>query len=93
MLTSNGNPTPNAAGLTWQNQGTVNASNSTVNLQGTFTVAALGTFNRTGGTVNLQGTLNNPGTLLLNSTTGSWNLNGGTVSGGSLAAAAGLRWW
>ncbi len=72
----------------WSNAGTISAVNSTVNLGGQFTLAALGTFNRTAGTVNLVGTLNNTGTTLaLNATTGSWNLVGGTLASGTLTDA------
>ena len=70
---------------TWTNNGTINATNSTVNLNGTVTAAGLGTFNRTGGTVNLTGTLNNASnTFTLNNASGSWNLAGGTINGGTL---------
>ena len=50
------------------------ATDSTVNLGGNFTQAALGTFNRTGGTVNLAGTLT--GGLTLDVGTGSWTVGG-----------------
>ena len=41
----------------WSNLGSISASNSTVNLGGSFTLAGLGTFTRTGGTVNLTGSM------------------------------------
>ncbi len=41
----------------WINDGTINVTDSAVNLGGWFTKASLGTFARTGGTVNLIGTM------------------------------------
>jgi hypothetical protein len=86
-------PADNSA---WVNAGTITATGAgtTVDLGGTFTMAALGNFTRVSGpsdaVVDLTGTLNNAGqTLTLNSTTGSWNFAGGTINGGTLAAAAG----
>ena len=77
----------------WSNTGTINATNSTVNLGGLFTLAGLGTFNRTGGTVNLTGTLDNTGTTLaLDATTGSWNLLGGTMQGRHGDTTDGADW-
>ncbi len=38
----------------WSDTGTINTTNTTVNLGGSFTAAGLGTFNRTGGVVNLD---------------------------------------
>jgi hypothetical protein len=74
----------------WSNAGSINATDSTVNLGGQFTVADLGTLNRTGGTVNLVGTLENSGaTLTLDATTGSWNLTGGVIHEGTYTASGG----
>ena len=77
----------------WTNGGTLhidaNAA-STVNLNGSFTTAAIGTINRAGGVVNLTGTLNNTGaTLTLNAVTGSWNFLNSTINGGTVAFAGG----
>ena len=73
----------------WSNTGTITATNSTVNLGGSFTTAGLGTFSRTGGTVNLTGTLTNTAaTLNLDTTTGTLNLVGGTIANGTLMATA-----
>ena len=76
---------------TWTNAGTLSSSNGTINLGGTFKLAALGTFNRSGGAVNLSGALNNVGgTLALTAATGSWNLaNGGSIIGGTVTASGG----
>ena len=71
----------------WTNDGTITATNSTVNLGGLFTLADLGAFTRSGGTVNLTGTLTNSTNLALNNTTGSWQLDGGTVAGGTVTTA------
>jgi hypothetical protein len=80
----------------WVNAGTITATGAatTVDLGGTFTMAALGNFSRVSGPtdaiVDLTGTLNNAGqTLTLNNTTGSWNFAGGTINGGALAATPG----
>jgi hypothetical protein len=76
----------------WSNAGSITATNSTTNLGGTFTLAALGTFNRSGGAVNLVGTLDNTGTTLaLSPATGSWDLVGGTVKNGTYAASGGAE--
>ena len=65
----------------WSNSGTITATNSTVNLGGTFTPAGIGTFIRSGGTVTINGTVNNTGTTFdlsaLSPTTGSILLNSG----------------
>ncbi len=74
----------------WKNTGTLNETGGTLNLGGTFTLAALGTLTRSGGTINLTGTLDNTGTTLaLNTTTGSWNLDGGTLKNGTYTASGG----
>ena len=76
------NSTLNIEG-TWDNDGTIDATDSTVNLAGTFEVDDLGTFQRSGGTVNLLGTLNNAGTTLdLDALNGPWRLSGGRINGG-----------
>jgi hypothetical protein len=82
-------------GMTWQNQGSISETGSTVNLGGTFTFAGLGSFSRLAGpgdgSVFLTGTLNNSGqTLHFDTSTGSWNCNGGTINGGALSAAPGF---
>ncbi len=79
-----------SVGGNWTNAGTINATNSTLNFGGDFTLADLGVFNRSGGTVNLTGTINNSNTMLtLNATTGSLVLNGGTVQGGAITSTSG----
>lgn len=79
-------------GPSWTNAGTISSSNGTVDLGGTFTLAALGMLNRSGGTVNLSGTLNNAGgTLALTAATGTWNVpNGGKIVGGTVTASGGV---
>ena len=76
---------------TWTNAGTITSDASTVNLGGTFSLAALGDFQRTGGTVNLTGTFINSTNLALDATTGDWNLVGGTIQGGSVSGADGAE--
>jgi hypothetical protein len=81
----------------WNNAGTIAATNATVNLGSygsTFTLANVGTFNRSGGTVFITGTLDNTGTTLaLDATTGSWTLGAwnksGTIKGGTVTATGG----
>src|SRR5207244_2053431 len=74
----------------WVNNGAITANGATVNLVGTFTVAALGNFSASGSVVNLQGTLNNAGTTLpLAPAIGAWRLLGGTVSGGTVTSTGG----
>ncbi len=76
----------------WENTGTINATNSIVNLGGTFETGDLGTFNRAGGVVNLNGIMVNTGhTLHLDAVTGSWNLVGGWIQGGALSWQDGAR--
>jgi hypothetical protein len=72
----------------FQNLGRIEATESTVVLRGTFTLADLGSLQRTGGTVELRGTLNNEGTtLVLDDFTGPWRINGGKIHGGTVAPA------
>ena len=67
----------------WDNDGTIEVTDSTVNLAGTFVVDDLGAFQRSGGTVNLLGTLQQPGTTLdLDALNGPWRLSGGRINGG-----------
>ncbi|MCX5659959.1 MAG: hypothetical protein NTW19_09595 [Planctomycetota bacterium] len=76
----------------WSNPGSITASNSTVNITGTYSsdVFLAGHFTRTGGTVNVSGALNNAGkTIALNAALGSWNLVGVTITGGTIDASAG----
>jgi pimeloyl-ACP methyl ester carboxylesterase len=86
-ITIPGGQTLTIQGSNWDDNGKITATGATVNLGGSFTVAALGTFSATGATVNLTGTLNNTGTTLaLASALGNWYLHGGTISGGTVSA-------
>ncbi len=88
-LIMNGAGTLSLSGA-WTNAGAINATNVTVDLGGSFTLAALGAFTRSGGTVNLTGVLTNTSTTLaLNAASGSWVLDGGTVLGGTITTAGG----
>ncbi len=72
----------------WSNTGAIFASESLVQLDGTFTLAELGDFSRSGGTVRLTGTLDNAETTLdLDEAFGSWNLHGGTILGGEVTGS------
>ncbi|QOI99084.1 MAG: hypothetical protein HRU70_00690 [Phycisphaeraceae bacterium] len=73
---------------TWSTSTAINATNSTVNLGGSFTTASALRLNRAGGTVNITGALNNTAdTLPFSNATGSWVLAGGTITGGSVTFA------
>jgi uncharacterized repeat protein (TIGR02543 family) len=75
----------------WTNAGTINETNATVNVGGTFALAQLGAFNCYGGTLNVVGTLVNTGTnLMVDAVTNPWALNGGTILGGTVVATNGL---
>jgi len=76
----------------WTNAGSMSATNSTVNLNGSFNLASLGVFNRSGGTVNLGGTLDNGGAVIaLNAGTGSWVMSGGTLRNAVLTVSGGAQ--
>ena len=61
---------------------------STLNLDGSFTTAALGDFSGVYGVVRIRGALNNAGdTLALTAATGSPQLVGGTIVGGNVTGA------
>ena len=62
-------------GSNWVNNGTITAAGATVNLAGSFTLAALAISAPSGAAVNLTGTLNNTGTTLaLAPAMGNWRL-------------------
>ena len=84
---------PSASSMNeWNNAGVIDASDSTVNLGGSFVMTDLGTFDHADTTVNLVGTLNNQGqSLTLNATTGSWDLAGGILLGGTLDESDGAE--
>lgn len=70
----------------WNNSGTINATDAIVNLGGTFALPSLGTFQRKGGTVNLTGVMDlQGGTLALDAATGPWTLFDGTIKNGTVA--------
>ena len=74
----------------WFNTGSINATNGTVNLGGTFALTNLGSFKPNGNVVNLTGTLNNTNTTwTLSGTNNSWVLNGGTIQGGTVTTSGG----
>src|SRR5262249_28302415 len=77
---------------TWNKARTLTATNSRLDLAGTFAPAALGTFRQSGSTVNLIGTVENVGsTLTLDANTGSWVLYSGTIHGGIVTTRDGTR--
>ncbi len=71
----------------WTNLGAIVITNGTMNLDGTFTTAAMnvGGWTRTGGVVNIEGELDNTGeNFVLDANTGAIRLNGGTITGGTV---------
>jgi filamentous hemagglutinin len=78
---------------TWHNDGTINLTNSTVILGGTFAMSDLGHLTYDASShVSIGGILNNAGhTLALNAATGSWLLDGGSVVGGTVTARDGAQ--
>jgi hypothetical protein len=86
--TLNLNGDPSATPLSWDNNGTINANNSIVNLGGSIGLADIGTLVRTnGGQVNVAGLLDLAGaTLTLDNTRGSWGVvSGGRIKNGTIA--------
>jgi len=80
-----GNPGANTT-YEWTNTGSINVTDTALNLGGYFTQADIGTINRTGGTVSLLGYLNNS-SATLNVQTGALaglSMNGGTIHGGTI---------
>jgi hypothetical protein len=79
----------------WQNDGTIQVTNATVNLSGSFTQAGLGNFIRSGGSVRIIGVVD--GDVTLNAATGDWILQassiygGGTLRSGTLSLLDGAK--
>jgi hypothetical protein len=80
-----------AAGTTlWDNDGTISAENSTVNLYADFSLNTLGMFTRSGGSVIVRGIFDNSANLVLDDDRGDWTLaSGGRIAGGTVTATAG----
>ena len=78
----------------WDNDGTINATNATVELAGVFNFSNVGTINRSGTTtVRVIGTLQNAAQVVaLDNTTGSWTLaTTGVIQGGTVAATGAAK--
>jgi len=78
----------------WDNDGTINATNATVELGGVFNIANVGTINRTGTTtVRIIGTLQNTAQVVaLSDTTGSWTLaSTGVIEGGTVTTTGSAK--
>ena len=89
-ITSASGQTLTIQGSNWVNAGTITANGAIVDLEGSFTTAALGNFTAVGGAVNLMGTLNNAGaTLALSPVIGAWRLLGATIAGGTITSSGG----
>src|SRR5262249_7924019 len=81
--------TGNFSSYTFFSNPHVTASNSTINLVGSFTTPQLSPFIGSGGLVNLIGTLNNLGnTFTLTAANDVWKLHGAVV-GGTITEAGG----
>ncbi|HYE62715.1 MAG TPA: hypothetical protein VD997_12035 [Phycisphaerales bacterium] len=91
-LTATGGGTLNLNG-DWTNTAGIVATNTTVNLGGSFTQAEIGTVTRSGSTsVNIAGVLDNTGgTLTLDNAATLIGLRGGTIQGGTVAASNGQK--
>ena len=88
-ITLAGGSTFNVYG-TRDNQGTISATDSTVNLHNNIVLSDLGTFTRAGtSTVNLRGTLQNQGLTLTQDANTNWRLDGGRINGGTIDSADG----
>ena len=64
------------------NQGTLDVSGATVNIEGEFTIGDLGTFIRDGSTVQIFGTLDNTGGVFEIDNTAVWSVESGGITGG-----------
>lgn len=78
----------------WENNGTMDLVNATVEMAGTFDTSDLGLegWTRTGGAVDIAGTWDNTNaTLNLTPATGTFTLRNGTIAGGSITQSGGAR--
>jgi hypothetical protein len=76
----------------WTNAGSIDATDSTLSLGGSFKLEATSSFDRSGGTVTLAGMLDNTAAILaLNAAAGSWIMLGGGVTGGTVQASGGSK--
>jgi hypothetical protein len=88
LLALNGGGLTFSGGLT--NNGTIGATNSVINFQGTLISSNLGAFNTSGGAVNFTGLIDNTNTTLnVNKFGAACVLSGVTINGGAIAASNG----
>ena len=76
-------------GDSWQNLGTLTATDAVVRLHHDFTIADLGTFDFVNSQVIIEGTFTNDTDLVLDANQFHWSLGGGTVLGGTISSADG----
>ncbi len=74
---------------TWSNDGSIDVTNATLNLGGTFTTAEIGVINASNAALNITGLLDNRNSSLTLQTPG-WQLTTGTILGGTINALAGI---
>ncbi|MCH8146878.1 MAG: hypothetical protein IH987_02660, partial [Planctomycetes bacterium] len=92
--TNHGNVEATSAGRlilgdTYQNLGTITATDADVRLDGEFTIADLGTFDFVNTLVVIEGTLVNETGLVLEADQFNWKLGKGTALGGTISSADG----
>ena len=76
-------------GHSFQNLGTITATDADVRLNGDFVIADLGTFDFINSLVAIEGTLLNDAGLVLDAGRFNWKLGRGTVLGGTISSADG----
>ena len=77
----------------WSNQGTLKVSDDGIlALGGVFTPAQIGNLEQVKGTVRITGKFDNTGSTLAPIGTGTWELDGGTIIGGTISAAPGIKY-
>lgn len=69
----------------WANGGTIDATDTLVELGGAFSLASLGSLSRSGGTMRVVGAMDNGPGLMLDASTGSWEIGqNGRIIGGAI---------
>jgi len=74
---------------TYQNLGTLTATDADVRLDGDFTIADLGTYDFGNSLVSIEGTLHNEAGLVLDANQFNWKLGNGVILGGTISSADG----
>ncbi len=79
----------------WANTGSINLTNTSITLEGSFTVADWLTNSskiyQTGGVINVAGSLDNTNSTLTSASFGgAWRLDGGSINGGTVTSTGGV---